>query len=641
MSLISIENIKKKYVEKIILDGVDLTVQKNERVALVGSNGSGKTTLLKIILGFETPDSGRVMIPKGSKVGYISQDFSEFYSNEADSRTAAQVSEIDRMENKMRELEQQISECPGDSEELPGLMSKHDSLVDRFTAADGYNFEKTMLYVLHGLGLKRESLKVPLPSLSGGEKLRVMLARTIISKPDVLVLDEPTNHLDIKALEWLEDYLINFSGGVLFVSHDRYFLDRVATRVVELEGGTVRTMKSSYSDYLEQKKVMREFNRKMQKDIERQIRNEKEIVQTLRHQRKISAFNSRLKKIEKLEEELAGIRREGAAMHLGRIPSAVINLDHDVHVSKEVASAESLGKSFGSRTLFSDANFLIKGGDKVGIIGENGSGKTTLLNILSGKDNDYTGKATLGTWVRYGYIAQDIVFDDEETTVLEKLMSVSKESRTGEMTEGAALSYAANFKFYGEETRKKLKVLSGGEKSRLALALVLLDKPNCLVMDEPTNHLDIYTKEIMQNAFADFKGTIIAISHDRYFLENCINMILAIEDNIISVYEGNYSFYKSRTQVQPESPQVDEKEEKYKKHMEKVRRDREKKAADERKRLLDELETQILDLENYKEDFESGMDENTTYDEYLEYQNKLSELEKLYVRWDEAGAGAE
>ena len=635
MSLITIENIKKKYSEKIILDGVDLTVQKNERVALVGSNGSGKTTLLRIILGLETPDHGRVIIPKGSKVGYISQDFSEFYSSEADQRTAAQVSEIDQMENKMREIERQIAECSDGSGELDRLMKRYDTLVDRFTAADGYNFEKAMLYVLHGLGLQRESLKVPLPSLSGGEKLRVMLARTIISKPDVLVLDEPTNHLDIKALEWLEDYLINFSGGVLFVSHDRYFLDRVATRVVELEGGTVRTMKSSYSEYLEQKKIMKEYNRKTQRDLEKQIRNEKEIVQTLRHQRKISAFNSRLKKIEKMEEELAEVKREGAAMHLGRIPSAVINLDHDVHVSKEVAVAEGLGKSFGSRTLFENADFLIKGGDKVGIIGENGSGKTTLLNILSNKDSDYAGKASLGSWVRYGYIAQDVVFKDDELTVLEKLIDESRTSKTGELSENNALAYAANFKFYGEETRKQLKDLSGGEKSRLALALVLLDKPNCLVMDEPTNHLDIYTKEIMQNAFSDFKGTVIAISHDRYFLENCINRIISIEDNEIKVYEGNYSTYKVNSKTAAPPVQPDYKEEKYRKHMEKLKREREKKAQDEKNRILEEVELQILELEKFKDEFESGMNENTTYDEYLNYQEKLKVLEKLYSRWDE------
>ncbi|MBN2882873.1 MAG: ABC-F family ATP-binding cassette domain-containing protein, partial [Clostridia bacterium] len=635
MSLITLENIKKKYVEKTILDGVDFTVQKNERVALVGSNGSGKTTLLKIIMGLEKPDHGRVIIPKGSKVGYISQDFSEFYSDEADQRTAAQVTEIDQMESKMREMELLISGSSGNAEELGRLMTKYDALVDRFAAADGYNFEKTMLYVLHGLGLQKESLKVPLPSLSGGEKLRVMLARTIISKPDVLVLDEPTNHLDIKALEWLEAYLINFSGGVLFVSHDRYFLDKVATRVIELEGGTVTSMKSSYSEYLEQKKVMKEFNRKSQKDLEKQILYEKEIVQTLRHQRKISAFNSRLKKIEKMEEDLARVKRAGAEMHLGRIPSAVINLDHDIHISKEVATARGLGKHFGSRILFENANFLINGGDKVGIIGENGSGKTTLLNILSGKDSEYSGMASLGNWVRYGYISQDIVFKEDEVTVLEKLIEESRISETGELSERSALSYAANFKFYGEETRKKLSVLSGGEKSRLALALVLLHKPNCLVMDEPTNHLDIYTKEIMQNAFSDFRGTVIAISHDRYFLENCINRIIAIENQEIKVYEGNYSFYLRSSGIEIPVAQPDGKEEKYKKHMEKLRVEREKKASDERKRLIDELESKILELETYKEEFESGMNEDTTYDAYLEYQEKLGELEILYSKWEE------
>ena len=641
MSLITVEDIRKKYTEKIILDGVSLTVQENERVALVGSNGSGKTTLLRIILGLEEPDSGRVIVPKSIKIGYISQDFSEFYSEDADQKTAAKVSEIDRMEEKMRDLEIQMSERADEPAELKKLMARYDLLVDRFAAADGYNFEKAMLYVLHGLGLNREALKVPLPLLSGGEKLRVLLARTIISKPDVLVLDEPTNHLDIKALEWLENYLMNFGGGVFFVSHDRYFLDKVATRVIELENGTIRTMKSSYTEYLEQKKTMKDYNRKMQRDLGKKILKEKEIVQTLRHQRKISAFNSRLKKIEKMEEELAEVKREGASLHLGRIPSAVINLDHDIHVSKEAASAKNLTKAFGDRVLFENANFLIKGGDKIGIIGDNGTGKTTLLNILSGKDLDFSGQASLGKWLRYGFITQDVIFADESLTVLEKLIIESRGSKTGTMDEPMALSYAANFKFYGDETRKKLSVLSGGEKSRLALALVLLDKPNCLVMDEPTNHLDIYTKEIMQDAFRDFAGTVIAISHDRYFLENCINRIIAIEDGTIKVYEGNYGYYLKETGINVTETESNEKEEKYRKHLEKLKTARKKKAEDDRIQACNELEKRITEIEDFKEAFESSMDESTTYDEYLDYQAKLEELQDLYARWDEmAGSRA-
>lgn len=637
MSVITVENLIKKFSERAVLDGVSFTVQKNERVALVGSNGSGKTTLLKIIMGIESADNGRVVIPKALKTGYISQSFAEFYNEEADIMTATAVAEIDNLEKKMRTIEEEISKARAGSDEQNKLMSVYSGLTDKFESMDGYAFEKMMQSVLNGLGLNREALKVPLSKLSGGEKLRVLLARVVISRPDLLILDEPTNHLDIKALEWLEKYLLNFKGGVLMVSHDRYFLDKVASRVIELEFGTVRGMRSSYSDYLEQKKILKDFSHKKQKDIERQIKNEKKVVQTLRHQRKISAFNSRLKKIDKLEEKLEGVRKEGASLHLGRIPSAAINMGHHVHVSAEAAFAKELGKKFGDRVLFKNANFVIKGGEKVGIIGDNGTGKTTLLNILSGRDDDFVGEASIGNWIKYGFITQDIVFEDSSMTVLEKLIMEAKIADFGDLTVKQALEYAAHYKFYGDETSKNLSVLSGGEKSRLALAIVMLSKPNCLVMDEPTNHLDIYTREIMEGAFEEFKGTIIAISHDRFFLNNCINRILSIEDIQIKVINGNYNSYiksKSPEEIVEVVSAAEVKKEKYLKHMELQKQKRLKKAKDERVRNLLDIEKEITTIEIFKEKFEETMGSETGYESYLEYQKKVAHLEKLYIKWE-------
>jgi len=637
MSVITVENIKKKLSGRPVLDGVSFTVQKNERVALVGSNGSGKTTLLKIIMGMESADEGRIVVPKALKTSYISQSFADFYNEEADTMTATAVAEIDNLEKKMRDTEYEISNAEPGSHEQHRLMSIYSGLTDRFESMDGYAFEKMMQAVLNGLGLNREALKVPLSKLSGGEKLRVLLARVVISRPDVLILDEPTNHLDIRALEWLEKYLMNFKGGVLLVSHDRYFLDRVATRVVELEFGTVRGMRSSYTEYLEQKKVLKDFSHKKQKDIERQIRNEKKIIQTLRHQRKISAFNSRLKKIDKLEEKLQEVKQNGASLHLGRIPSAAINMGHHVHVSAEAAFAKGLGKRFDERVLFDNANFVIKGGEKVGIIGDNGTGKTTLLNILSGRDDDFDGEASIGQWINYGFITQDIIFEDDSMTVIEKLIIEAKIADFGELSMKQALEYAAHYKFYGDETGKQLSVLSGGEKSRLALAVVMLSKPNCLVMDEPTNHLDIYTREIMEGAFEEFKGTIIAISHDRFFLDNCFNKILSIEEQKIKVINGNYGYYmqmKNSVESEPAVSTVDVKREKYLKHMEAQRQKQLKQAIEERARNMELLEVKIEELELFKEKFEEAMDENTSYEEYLTYQEKTALLEQLYIKWE-------
>lgn len=637
MSVITVENVIKKYSTGTILNGVSFTVQKNERVALVGSNGSGKTTLLKIIMGIESADSGRVIVPKALKTGYISQSFADFYNEEADSMTATAVAEIDKLENEIRLTEKAIASAEPQSEEQRILLSKYTELTDKFESMDGYAFEKMMQSVLSGLGLNRESLKIPLPKLSGGEKLRVLLARIVISRPDVLILDEPTNHLDIRALEWLEKYLLNFKGGVLLVSHDRYFLDKTATRVIELEFGTVRGMRSSYTEYLEQKKVLKDFSHKKQKDIERQIHNEKKVVQTLRHQRKISAFNSRLKKIERLEEKLDGVKKEGSMLHLGRIPSVAINMGHHVHVSAEAAYAENLSKCFGDRVLFSDANFVIKGGEKVGIIGDNGTGKTTLLNILSGRDSEFSGNAAIGSWIKYGFITQDIVFHDESMTVLEKIILEAKAAEFGEMSVKQALEFASHYKFYGSETGKTLDVLSGGEKSRLALAIVMLSKPNCLVMDEPTNHLDIYTREIMEGAFEEFKGTIIAISHDRYFLNNCVTRLLSIEDGRVKVINGNYDYYLRQMNPEVKEPTEDSesiKKEKYLKHMEMQKEKRLSQSKKDKERMLLEIEEKICEIEDFKEEFEGNMCEDTTYEAYLDYQNKITVLEKLYAKWE-------
>lgn len=635
MSMLTVENIKKEYMNKKVLDGVSLSVQKGERVALVGSNGSGKTTLLKIIMGLEEPDGGRVMIPGWVKTGYMSQSFEHFYDNESRVRTAAYVSQIEKMESRMREIEAAMGEAADDEAGLDTLMEEYAKINDRFAAMDGYAFGTLLKTALAALGIDRGRLSVPLAKLSGGEKLRVMLAGTVISKPDLLVLDEPTNHLDIKALEWLEDYLVNFKGAVLLVSHDRVFLDRTATRIAELENGTFRVMKCGYTEYLAQKEIRKEYSFKRQKDLEYKIRREKEVVTTLRHQRKISAFNSRLKKIDRLEAELADVKRERQDLHLGRTPSASPTLSKDVHVSSEVAVVKGLSKRFGEKLLFENADFTIYGGDKVGIIGDNGTGKTTLLNILCKNDTDYSGKAWIGEWIRSGFIGQDVSFDDGGSTVLEKIMAEAGKAGIADMSEKEALAYCARYKFFGDETLKKIEVLSGGEKSRLALAVIMLSKPNCLIMDEPTNHMDIYARRTMNALFSEFKGTVIAVSHDRQYLNECTDRILCVGNGRIDVFEGGYEKYVESRNRQ-KTLNADTGKGTLAVRTKKSEQDNREKGAG------DVLEESIFELDEWISAFEASVGPDTDHAQFEEYGRKKKQLQKLYGEWEaqlEAGYG--
>lgn len=640
MSLLTLENILKEYENRTLLDNVSLRVERGERLALTGPNGSGKTTLIRIAMGLEKFDGGKVVIAKGTKTGYLTQGLLEFCNAVTEAgETAVHYEKISRMERKLRGLEKQMESISGEMqpEAYKRLLEEYSKLLNRYEGMNGYTIELKIKTILLGLGLKEEALSVSVSKLSGGEKMRVAMARLLIEEPDLLILDEPTNHLDIQATEWLEGFLRKFAGGVLFVSHDRYFLDQVATRVAELDNGGITERSGSYSVFIEQKNRMREFAVKEQKRLEMQIRVAEEKALSLKGQsnhrtRNISAWKSRMKMVERLKEDLNKNtedfkRRE----HLNKTFAPRIVFKNVKHVSSEIAKAEGLKKSFGDLVLFSGVDFLIRGGERVGIIGSNGCGKTTLLNILLGSDKDFEGYARLGHWVRYAYLGQDIDFIDENRTILEETISWR------EMPEPQARDYLSGFQFYGGDVYKCIDILSGGERVRLYLACIMLMEPDCLIMDEPTNHLDVVARDAVEKALTGFKGTVIAVSHDRYFLTKCINRIMEINEGKMYIYQGNYEFYRQVKTGNVPYINADGKSSIDKSRIGAVSKSLPGSvtgAKTPEKPDRENIEIDIIRLEDKLKELENSFGKETPADVYREYESIANELKGLYAMWE-------
>ncbi len=637
MSLLILDNIVKEYKNQEVLNGVSLRVERGERLALVGSNGSGKSTLIKIAMGIEQCDIGKVIRAKNIKIAYLSQDMNEIENCEAINKNALYYEKVSILEQKLRQLEEEMAKYSqnSDNEKYEIALSKYSRVLSEYEAMDGYVIEAKIKKILLGLGLKKQVLSIPISKLSGGEKMRVALARTLLEEPDLLILDEPTNHLDINATEWLEDFLKKFSGGVLLVSHDRYFLDQVSNRIAELEDGTIVERRCNYTSFIEQKEIMREHFIKEQNNLRWHIRNENRIIQGLKSQRKIDAVKSREKKLNRLKDELDKHKSIKGTGHHYKNNGPRISFSKNVHISKEIAWAEALSKTFGENVIFEDASFNIKGGERIGIVGSNGCGKTTLINILLEKDTDYMGVAKLGGWVKYSYLGQNVAFQNEARTILEEIVSKK------EMSEAEAREHLSSFQFYGDDVNKRISVLSGGERVRLYFACIMLEEPNCLIMDEPTNHLDLPAREAVESALRSFRGTVIAISHDRYFLNNCIDRILEISDKKTNSYDGNYEFYK-----RIKSDEVLKKNNSEKRYKSKIQSNKSNKSnrgtsdiireADNKKHKesLLEIEQQILLLEKQKIELENSFDEATHYEKYNEYSVLNEKLNELYSLWE-------
>lgn len=528
--ILSCQNISKAFVENQVLKNVSFHIEDHEKAAIVGINGAGKTTLLRIIVGEMTPDDGQVVLARDKTLGYLAQNSTVDTSHTIYEELLSVKADLLRLEEKIRECENNMKHAEGDA--LENLMKQYTSLTHAFETGGGYLYRSELVGVLKGLGFTEDEFSKPVATLSGGQKTRVALGRLLLQNPDLIILDEPTNHLDMNSIAWLETYLLNYKGAVLIVSHDRYFLDRIAGKVIEIDQSKATTFMGNYSDYAVKKEQLRVAAWNAYMNQQREIKHQEEVIEKLKsfnREKSIKRAESREKMLDKIEviEKPSEVRTDMKLTLMPRILSG-----------NDVLTVEHLAKSFDSHKLFTDVNFEIKRGEHVAIIGDNGSGKTTLLKILNGLVPADQGTFRLGSNVEIGYYDQEHHVLHSDKTLFEEISDDYPYLNNTQIR-----NVLAAFLFTGEDVFKRISDLSGGERGRVSLAKLVLSNANFLILDEPTNHLDIMSKEILEDALNGYEGTILYVSHDRYFINRTAHRILDLTEGQFVNYVGNYDYY--------------------------------------------------------------------------------------------------
>ena len=540
--ILSLNHVEKSFDGELLFSEASFRIDDKDKCAIVGSNGAGKTTLLRIIMGEIPSDSGEVVISRGKTIGYLSQHqgLSDGCSIYEEIQKA--MADILAMEASIRDLEQRMRTAEGEA--LARMMDEYTRLNHAFELRDGYAARSEMTGVLKGMGFSESEFSKPCGKLSGGQKTRVALAKLLLTRPDCILLDEPTNHLDISSIQWLEGYLRAYPGAVIVVAHDRYFLDRIADKVVEVDNGRVTEYKGNYSDYAALKKRQREDALKAYLNQRQMIKHQEEVIEKLR------SFNREksIKRAESRQKMLDRVKRLDKPA--GPEEKMVLKLAPHDESGKDVLLIEDLSKSFGPMKLFENVNIHIRRGERVAIIGDNGTGKTTLLKIITGLMDADSGTLTLGSRVEIGYYDQEQQLLTEDNTLFEEISDAYPN-----LTNTAIRNHLASFLFTGDDVFKPVSALSGGERGRLSLAKLILSDCNFLILDEPTNHLDMPSKEVLESALSAYEGTLLYVSHDRYFVNQTCTRILELSGGRFTEYLGNYDYYleKKETIVLPES----------------------------------------------------------------------------------------
>ena len=528
--ILACHNIEKSFGDRVIVHEGSFHIEEREKAALVGINGAGKSTILKMIMNEEPLDGGDIILAKGKTIGYLAQHQNMIPDGTIYEEVRSAKADIIEMEQRIRSIELELKSLSG--EELESRLDTYNRLQSEFEARNGYACESEIVGVLKGLGFAEEDFSKKTDTLSGGQKTRVALGKLLLTNPDILLLDEPTNHLDLNSIAWLETYLINYPGAVFIVSHDRYFLNRVVTKVVEIENGEIRMYMGNYKAYSEKKQQLRDARLKEYYNQQREIKHQQAVIDKLKsfnREKSIRRAESREKMLEKIKpvEKPVEVNTE---MHFTLEPSCVSGND--------VLTVEHLSKQFDGQVLFRDVNFEIKRGEHVAVIGDNGTGKTTLLKILNQVQNADTGSFTLGAKVQIGYYDQEHHVLHDEKTIFEEISDAYPTLNNTQIR-----NTLAAFQFTGDEVFKEIRSLSGGEKGRVSLAKLMLSEANFLILDEPTNHLDIASKEILEEALNNYSGTVLYVSHDRYFINSTASRILELVNQTFVNYIGNYDYY--------------------------------------------------------------------------------------------------
>ncbi len=528
--ILACRQIQKAYGIDVVLEKVDFHIEEREKAAIVGVNGAGKTTLFQILTGEIPADGGEFYIKRDAFLGYLAQNIRINGDRTIYEEMLSVFGKIIQTEYNLRELENEMGQLRGQA--LSEKMEAYAALQHEFDRMDGYSYQSRLRGVLKGLGFAESELHRPINQLSGGQKTRVHLAKLLLSKPDILLLDEPTNHLDIASVEWLEDFLRSYPGAALIISHDRYFLDRIVTKVIEIENKKSTVYNGNYSFYWQQKEINRALQQKAYETQQKELKHQEEVIRTLRsfnREKSIKRAESREKALQKIER----IERPDA------LPAQMrLTLTPFLTSGNDVLHAEHLSKSYGGQQIFHNVSFDVKRGEKVAIIGPNGVGKSTLFRMLLQEVSTDSGLIRFGTNVFVGYYDQEQAKLDETKTIFAEIADAYPT-----LTQGQIRNMLAAFVFTEDDAFKPISALSGGEKGRVSLAKIMLSKANLLMLDEPTNHLDMFSKEVLEDALNRYEGTVIYISHDRYFINKTAEKILELTPDGVVLYSGNYDYY--------------------------------------------------------------------------------------------------